>query len=73
MLDMEIADYPEFQKDDFVVVAQPILMDITIPLASDGYTDMTYMSSDCFHVSQKTNALCKFVQNSLRSVLLIIK
>ncbi|XP_018359808.1 PREDICTED: phospholipase B1, membrane-associated-like isoform X1 [Trachymyrmex cornetzi] len=56
MLEMEIADYPEFQRNDFVVVAQPILMNISIPLASDGYTDMTYLSSDCFHISQKTNA-----------------
>ncbi|TGZ57433.1 hypothetical protein DBV15_11347, partial [Temnothorax longispinosus] len=56
-LDMEIATYPEFQKDDFTVVAQPILVNLTIPLGSDGYTDMTYLSSDCFHVSQKTNAL----------------
>ncbi|KYN40535.1 Phospholipase B1, membrane-associated [Trachymyrmex septentrionalis] len=56
ILDMEIADYPEFQRNDFVVVAQPTLMNISIPLDSDGYSDMTYLSSDCFHVSQKTNA-----------------
>lgn len=63
---MEIAAYPEFQKDDFAVVAQPTLLNITLPLASDGYTDMTYFSSDCFHISQKTNAQCKFIKNSLR-------
>ncbi|XP_039301947.1 phospholipase B1, membrane-associated [Solenopsis invicta] len=56
-LDMEIASYPEFQRDDFTVVAQPTLINATIPLAPDGYADMTYLSSDCFHVSQKTNAL----------------
>ncbi|XP_018404144.1 PREDICTED: phospholipase B1, membrane-associated-like, partial [Cyphomyrmex costatus] len=56
MLDMEIADYSEFQRDDFIVVAQPILLDVTVPLTSDGYTDMTYLSSDCFHISQKANA-----------------
>ncbi|XP_071636930.1 phospholipase B1, membrane-associated-like isoform X1 [Temnothorax longispinosus] len=56
-LDMEIATYPEFQKDDFTVVAQPVLVNFSIPFASDGYTDMTYLSSDCLHVSQKTNAL----------------
>ncbi|XP_011688726.1 PREDICTED: phospholipase B1, membrane-associated isoform X2 [Wasmannia auropunctata] len=54
--EMEIATYPEFQRDDFVVVAQPTLMNLSIPLASDGYTDMTFLSSDCFHISQKTNA-----------------
>jgi len=73
MLDMEIADYPEFQRNDFVVVAQPTLMNISIPLASDGCSDMTYLSSDCFHISQKTNAHCKFIQNSLKSVSLTIK
>lgn len=57
---MEIAALPEFQRDDFAVVVQPILLEAFIPLASDGYSDMTYLSSDCFHVSQKTNALCKF-------------
>ncbi|XP_039304267.1 phospholipase B1, membrane-associated isoform X3 [Solenopsis invicta] len=56
-LDMEIATYPEFQRDDFAVVSEPILANVTIPLASDGYADMTYLSSDCFHVTQKTNAL----------------
>jgi len=69
---MEIVTYPEFQRDDFAVVAQPTLMNVKIPLASDGYADMTYLSSDCFHVSQKTNALCKFTKNSLKKVSLII-
>ncbi|XP_019888136.2 phospholipase B1, membrane-associated [Ooceraea biroi] len=55
-IDMEIATYPEFQRDDFVVVAQPVLMDLTIPLASNGYADLTYLSVDCFHISQKMNA-----------------
>lgn len=62
---MEIATYPEFQRDNFVVVAQPVLMDSNLPRASDGYTDMTYLTSDCFHFSQKTNALCKFTKNFL--------
>lgn len=66
---MEIATYPEFQKDDFVVVSQPVLINFTIPLASDGYTDLTHMSSDCFHISQKTNAIGKFTRNFLRDSL----
>ncbi|EZA52368.1 Phospholipase B1, membrane-associated [Ooceraea biroi] len=55
-IDMEIATYPEFQRDDFVVVAQPVLMDLTIPLKSNGKVDLTYLSADCFHISQKLNA-----------------
>ncbi|XP_071637871.1 phospholipase B1, membrane-associated-like [Temnothorax longispinosus] len=61
-LDMEIATYSEFQRDDFTVVTQPILVNFSIPFASNGYTDMTYLSRDCLHVSQKTNA---FLANSL--------
>lgn len=60
MLEMEIAALPEFQRDDFAVVAQPVLVKPSFPLDADGRTDMTYFSTDCFHVSQKTNALCKF-------------
>ncbi|KAL0105598.1 hypothetical protein PUN28_015828 [Cardiocondyla obscurior] len=56
-LDMEIATYPEFQTDDFTVVGQPTLIDISIPLAPDGYSDMTYLSTDCFHITQKSNAV----------------
>ncbi|XP_020286187.1 phospholipase B1, membrane-associated-like [Pseudomyrmex gracilis] len=55
-LEMEIATYPEFQKDDFTVVFQPILMNITVPSTSEGYSDLTYLSADCFHISQKSNA-----------------
>ncbi|XP_011637054.1 phospholipase B1, membrane-associated-like [Pogonomyrmex barbatus] len=40
----------------FTVVAQPVLTEAQIPLASDGYTDMTYLSTDCFHITQKSNA-----------------
>lgn len=57
---MEIANYPEFQKNDFIVVAEPLGVNVSIPLASDGYADMTYLSSDCFHLSQKSNSLCKY-------------
>jgi len=69
---MEIVTYPEFQRDDFAVVAQPALLNIKIPLASDGYADMTYFSSDCFHISQKSNARCKFTKNFIKKVSLII-
>jgi len=69
---MEIATYPEFQRDDFAVVAEPTLMNVKIPSASDGYADMTYLSSDCFHVSQKSHAHCKFTKNSLKKFRIIL-
>ncbi|KAH0953115.1 hypothetical protein HN011_004510 [Eciton burchellii] len=55
-LELEIAAFPEFQSDDFVVVAQPLMLDVKIPLTSNGFIDMTYLSNDCFHISQKANA-----------------
>jgi len=69
---MEIVTYPEFQRDDFVVVAQPTLMNMKFPLASDGYADMTYLSIDCIHFNQKCNARCKFTKNSLKKFLMIL-
>lgn len=59
-LEMEIATYPEFQRDDFTVVFQPVTVNVSLPKASDGFADMTYLSTDCFHINQKGNALCKF-------------
>ncbi|XP_076172661.1 phospholipase B1, membrane-associated isoform X2 [Ptiloglossa arizonensis] len=56
-LEEEIADYSEFHKNDFTVVALPILKNVTIPLADNGVTDLSYLAFDCFHVTQKTNAL----------------
>ncbi|EFN76147.1 Phospholipase B1, membrane-associated [Harpegnathos saltator] len=56
-LDIEISTYPQFHTDDFTVVAQPITLNLFIPPTADGSPDMTYFSSDCFHVTQKVNAL----------------
>ncbi|CAL7935960.1 unnamed protein product [Xylocopa violacea] len=56
-LEEEIADYPEFHRNDFTVVVQPTLKNTMIPLAEDGYSDLSYLSADCFHITQKTNAL----------------
>ncbi|XP_014487737.1 PREDICTED: phospholipase B1, membrane-associated-like [Dinoponera quadriceps] len=55
-LDMEISIYPEFQRDDFAVITQAIILDLSIQLASDVYADTTYFTIDCFHYSQKTIA-----------------
>jgi hypothetical protein len=53
-IDLEIAELPEFHdKDDFTIVSQPFTASITIPLDSRGITDYSYLSTDCFHFSQK--------------------
>ncbi|XP_058460261.1 phospholipase B1, membrane-associated [Malaya genurostris] len=63
LLQMDIANREEFHSQpDFSVVYQPFIMNLTIPSKPNGDTDFTYMSTDCFHLSQKgyarsTNAL----------------
>ncbi|XP_040151381.1 phospholipase B1, membrane-associated-like isoform X1 [Anopheles arabiensis] len=58
MLQMDIAAREEFhRKPDFAVVYQPFTMNLTFPETASGDTDFTYMSLDCFHLSQKGYAL----------------
>lgn len=53
-LQMDIANRKEFNsKPDFGVVFQPFIMNISIPEGPNGGTDFSYMSLDCFHLSQK--------------------
>lgn len=49
-----IARAPEFNgREDFAVVAQPFLKELKFPRTESGSADFTYMSLDCFHLSQK--------------------
>lgn len=56
-VDVKVAEMEEFQRDDFTVVAQPFLKDVEFPRKANGNHDYTYMSLDCFHLSQKGYAL----------------
>lgn len=41
-------------KDDFTVVLQPFSDNLTFPINPyNGGTDLSYLGSDCFHLSQK--------------------
>ncbi|XP_055607010.1 phospholipase B1, membrane-associated-like isoform X2 [Uranotaenia lowii] len=52
-LQMEITTREEFHsKPDFTVEYQPFIANISIP-ERNGLTDFSYMSVDCFHLSQK--------------------
>lgn len=58
----DVSSLKEFDQDDFAVVNQPFLKHVQFPRVSNGDHDYTYMSVDCFHLSQKgyaraTNAL----------------
>ena len=59
-IDEEVANYPEFHRNDFTIVVSLISKHPKIPLAEDGYPDLSYLSADCFHLSQKSNARCKY-------------
>ncbi|XP_050522339.1 phospholipase B1, membrane-associated-like isoform X4 [Daktulosphaira vitifoliae] len=41
------------QDDDFTVVLQPFTEDLIWPVLKNGNTDMSLLSADCFHLSQK--------------------
>lgn len=53
-LQEDIANRTEFHsKPDFSVVVQPFISDLSFPKKPNGDTDFSYMSYDCFHLSQK--------------------
>lgn len=58
---MKISKYfsylPEFHTEDFTVVYQPFFKDATVFLDHDKKPDMTIMSVDCIHLSQKGHAV----------------
>ncbi|XP_018318542.1 phospholipase B1, membrane-associated-like [Agrilus planipennis] len=52
-LDEEIVNLDEFDTEDFTVVYQPFVIDASLPKNEEGETDLTELSEDCFHQSQK--------------------
>ncbi|XP_039428997.1 phospholipase B1, membrane-associated-like [Culex pipiens pallens] len=55
---MERVSYmPEFHSEDFTVVYQPFFKDASVFYRRDGKSDMSVMSIDCVHLSQKGHAV----------------
>lgn len=53
----EIVKMPEFHdRSDFEVSLHPFLDQTDIPKVANGATDYSYMSKDCFHLSQLGHA-----------------
>lgn len=53
----ELVKLPEFHdRSDFEVNLHPFLDKTVIPKDAQGSTDITYMSQDCFHLSQLGHA-----------------
>ncbi|XP_072545003.1 phospholipase B1, membrane-associated [Salminus brasiliensis] len=44
-------------RSDFTVVLQPFMRDLVLPLLSNGKPDRSFFAPDCFHLSQKSQAL----------------
>lgn len=56
-VDQNVADMDEFHRNDFTVINQPFLRNVEFPRKQNGNNDFSYMSLDCFHLSQKGYAL----------------
>lgn len=57
-LQKEILNRDEFQnRSDFTAVYQTFTEKVRVPKLSNGLTDFSFMSFDCFHFSQKGYAL----------------
>lgn len=64
-MDEDVAGYPEFHTEQFTVEVLSGIKKAQVPMTEDGYPDLSYMTYDCFHVSQKSNALCKCGEDRL--------
>lgn len=58
-IEEEISRYEEFHRDDFTVVVQQFTKNLTFPKTDRDSSDLSFMSSDCFHISQKGDARSK--------------
>ncbi|KAM3856764.1 phospholipase B1, membrane-associated [Vipera latastei] len=43
-------------REDFTVVLQPFLQNISLPVLQDGRLDTSFFAPDCFHFSQKSHS-----------------
>lgn len=60
---MKIGKHSKFiYLKDFTVNNQPFLKNVSFPTLANGNHDFTYMSMDCFHLSQKGYARGKILQ-----------
>nr|XP_009674588.1 PREDICTED: phospholipase B1, membrane-associated [Struthio camelus australis] len=43
-------------REDFTVVLQPFMMNVSMPKTQEGLPDSSYFAPDCFHFSQKSHS-----------------
>nr|CAI5857247.1 unnamed protein product [Callosobruchus analis] len=66
LLDIEIANSHEFDLEDFTVIPLNMTLNYTFPKHPDGRTNYGYLSSDCFHLSERGHARCKYQVGSAK-------
>lgn len=65
-VELEVSLMPEFtEHDTFTVVLQPFAFGPYFPNTTENKTDNTYLSRDCFHFSQKSDAAGNFKHTML--------
>lgn len=65
---VRVVNMPEFHlRDDFEVNLIKFTKDLRIPLTPENVTDYTYVSQDCFHLSQKGHSI--FAMNLWNQIL----
>lgn len=61
LADIEVSNESEFDTNEFTVVPLMYTLNYTFPRTSSGDIDYSFLSEDCFHLSQKGNARCKWL------------
>ncbi|EDW12205.2 phospholipase B1, membrane-associated [Drosophila mojavensis] len=55
-VDLQVAQLPEFQREDFAIIGHPMVTNLSVPKLPNGNTDWRDFSHDCFHFSQRAHA-----------------
>lgn len=61
-VEIEVANLPEFDTNEFTVTVQPFLLGYSFPKDKNGLTDYSSLSADCFHLVQKEGAKCMYIK-----------
>ncbi|KAL1491578.1 hypothetical protein ABEB36_012153 [Hypothenemus hampei] len=60
ILDREISNYQEFDREDFTVIFHDFVLNYPLFRSDNGRIDYKYFAPDCFHFSQKGHAKCMY-------------
>lgn len=66
-VDLEVSNLPEFDLEDFTVIGHTYTLNYSFPRTRQGKIDFNFLAPDCFHFSEKAQAM---VANDLWNSLL---